>query len=246
MKPPIIVSFASKGRENYNKAQLALIQSAVHGVNWNGHYDIKSLDGWCDSYCGVGISLGAYPSCQKFKCKTHQEVPYQFKLAMIQDAREKGYTQVIWCDSTIQFLKPIDPLLESAKKNGIVVFDNVSYPLAAWIHDEALIRLGIDLSNREYINKLPQIMACCIIFDFSNPVAGEIMDEWIAISEDGVSFRNNVSSRPEYIDHRHDQAILSYLVYKRGIKYHPYGELVYPPHQITKEYGDPYFMNKGV
>ena len=75
----IVVSFASKGRENYNKAQLGLIKSCVN-AGWDGDYLIRSYDGYCDNYLGVDIKLGSYPITEKHGlCPNHAEIPWGFK-----------------------------------------------------------------------------------------------------------------------------------------------------------------------
>lgn len=243
-----IISFASHGRENYNQALLGLI-SSCHKI-WDGDYFIYSLDGYIDKYLNVPIIMGQgkYPKTSMGQCYNNNEVPYQFKVAMFQMAIDNGYDQVIWMDSTTRMMKHPKNLLDQAKKQGVVTFHNLGHPLCHWISDAALTKLGVNPKDREYINTLPQIMACVIIFDFTNPKGKEIFQKWKQHSQDGVSFQNGYGSeRPEFIAHRHDQAILSYIVHKEGIPMNPYGELCYPPHHVTKEYGsDIYFLNKGV
>ena len=248
MKKPIIISFASQGRENYNKAMLYLISSCQD--IWDGDYMLWSLDGYIDQYKDVSIILGngKYPNSTMGQCYNHAEVPYQFKPHLFQKAFDEGYRQVIWCDSTIRMLKHPKPLLEIAKKQGVVTFHNLGHPLSHWISDAALNQLGVNPKDRNTINTLEQIMACVIIFDFDNPNGLEIFNEWMKHAQDGVSFQNGYgSSRPEFISHRHDQAVLSYIVQKAGIPMQPYGQLCYPPHHETKEFGkDIYFLNKGL
>lgn len=235
-----ITSFSSTGRENYNKALLRMIKSCQE-CGWDGGYHIRTLDGYVDEYMGVKIINGAYPA----GCNNHAEVPYGFKPAIIKEAIDKGYEQVVWCDSTIKMMKDITPLLDYAKQFGVCAFDNLGYPLNGWISDIALERLQI--TEKDLLD-IKQIMACCIIFDISNPVGKRIFNEWYEASKDGVSFQNGYgSSRRGFVAHRHDQAVLSGLLWKYKIELLPYGKLVYQPHDTTFEYGkDIYFLNKGV
>lgn len=243
-----IVSFASHGRENYNQGMHNLIRS-LNDCGYEGGKLMYSFDSYVDEYLGVKIERGLsmnYPNSKAFMCHNHNEIPYQFKLAMIQRAREAGYEQVIWCDSTVRMVKDPQPLLEMSKEKGVCVFDNLGHGLAPWISDIACKMLGINMEKE--LPNLPQIMACVVIFDFTNKVGVEIFEEWVRHSQNGVSFANgNGSERAEFKAHRHDQCILSYLIHKRGIAYEPYGKLVYPPHDVSGEYGnDIYFINKGV
>jgi hypothetical protein len=244
---PCIVSFSSVGRENYNKAMFSLIRSVRDVASDSIDMMMYSFDGYTDEYLGQKIELGNkmnYPQPKAWQCFNNAEIPYQFKLAMIQRAREAGYTQIIWCDSTVRMSRDISPILEKANKQGVCVFDNLGHPLWNWISDIACERLNIDV---ETLKTCPQIMACVIAFDFSNPLGSTIFDAWVKFSQDGVSFHNYKSTREGFVAHRHDQAVLSYLVHKMGIPFEPYGTMVYKLHAQNKEYGDKYmFINWGV
>jgi hypothetical protein len=242
----IIVSFSSTGRENYPKAQLGLIKSCVN-AKWDGDYLIRSLDGYCDNYLGVDILLGSYPVTERFGvCNNHAEIPWGFKPDLILEAIEKGYDKIIWCDSTIRMKKNPYELLEYAKYHGVCAFDNLGHPLKNWISDVALEHLHITEEELQ-ANNIPQIMACCIVFDVSNEIGRKVFIDWSLLSKDGACFQNYPSKREGFVVHRHDQAVLSGLLWKYKIPLLPYGKLVYPPHDSNFEYGDDiYFVNKGV
>jgi hypothetical protein len=239
-----LISFSSQGRENYNKAMLNLIKSTKN--YWDGDYLMYSLDGYADEYMGVKINLGSYPYPERFSDRNnHAEVPYQFKSNLFQMAREKGYDQVVWCDSTIRMTTNPEALLQHANKHGLAVFDNLGHPLKYWISDICVERLGLTPDELEVC---PQIMACVIIFDFTTEKGNKVFERWLAASRDGVSFQNGYGSKREgFKAHRHDQATLSGICFQEGVPLLPYGKLVYPPHDKTKEYGeDIFFINKGV
>lgn len=239
-----IVSFASTGRELYPKAQLRLIRSIVDS-SWGGGIIMMCYDGYVDEYCGVQIELGKYPKSEKYQLfHNHEELPYGFKPEIIQVARENGFSKVIWCDSTILLAKPPYATLTHAKLHGVAAFENLGHPLKHYVSDLAMERQGIDESELEDI---PQIMACCVAFDFENPKGVEAFEKWIEASRDGVSFQNYGSVRSDFKTHKHDQAVLSMILYKLQIPLLPYGKLVYHPHNETKEYGDDFeFVNKGI
>lgn len=239
-----IVSFSHKGREDYDAAQLRLIKSCVN-VGWDGDYIIRSYTGYCDNYMGVDIILGSYPVTEKCGLSNNRdEVPYGFKTFIIQEAREKGYEQIIWADSSIRMVKDPKPLFDHTHVYGVGAFENLGHPLKNWISDVAVEHLHISESSLE---GMQQIMACCILFDFSTPECNSIFDEWMALGRDGACFQNYGSKRPGFRAHRHDQAVLSGILAKRGVPLLPYGKLVYPPHDTDFTYGnDIYFVNKGV
>ena len=237
-----IVSFGSKGLymynrhlEDYNKGLKTMITSTIG--TWDGDYLIHSIDADFTEYMGVEITINK-------SLNTHGEVPYQFKPAMIDIAYKLGYEQVVWVDSTIRMVKHPQELLDHAKKYGVCVFDNLGHPLKYWCSDIAQSKQGVTNAEME---TMQQIMACVIIFDFTNPKGKEIFERWKQASLDGISFKNERSNREGFRGHRHDQAVLSMICAKESIPLLPYGYLVYPPHDQTKEYGDNiYFVNKGI
>lgn len=241
-----IVSFASHARENYNQFLLGLIRSC-HNAGWRrngGEYYIRSFDGYIDEYLGVPIINGSYPITEKFGlCYPHDSVPWGFKPHLILEAAEKGYEQIIWCDSKIRMLQYPEPLLELAKKRGVVVFDNLGHPLKYWISDLAQQRLFISDKDLE---DMKQIMGCMIIFDLSNSVGVKVLNRWLEASRDGVSFQNYGSRREGFKGSRNDQACLSGILNIMGVPIEPYGGLCYPPFDTTKEFGEPYFVNSGI
>lgn len=240
-----LISFSSHGRENYNEAMLNMIASCEN--KWLGDYLLYSFDGYCPEFLGVKINLCEsikFPQPKQFIASAHSEVPYQFKPAMFQIAIEQGYEQVVWIDSTIRMVKHPQELLDHAKEHGVCVFDNLGHPLKNWCSDIAQQKQGVTNAEME---TMQQIMACVIIFDFTNPKGKEIFERWKQASLDGVSFKNERSNREGFRDHRHDQAVLSMICAKESIPVLPYGYLVYPPHDATKEYGENiYFINKGI
>jgi len=244
MTDKVLVSFFNHSRENYNKAALGLIRSFVE-IGWDGDYMLRSSDGYIDEYLGVKITNGSYPITKEYGlCYNQAEAPYLFKPYMIQEAFEAGYNKIIWCDSTMRVKKDLKPLWDIAAQRGIVAFDNIGHPLRFWISDVAREHLRI---TEHQLSAMPQIMACCILFDFSHWLTKHLFGEWITLGRGGACFQNYGSMREGFRGHRHDQAILSGILAKNGIPLEPYGKLVYPPHDIDLLYGDDiFFVNKGI
>jgi hypothetical protein len=229
---PVLVSTSSKGREDYNKAQLALIKSTHdHKLRLTHDYMMRSVDGYCDNYYGIPIKLGSWPVTDKYGTAwQHADMPYQFKPFAIQEAIESGYTRVLWCDSTIRLMANPEPLWEQCATNGILAWDNEGHPLDKWIAPHAAEAIGIDPKG------VKQIMACCIMFDFSHPITQVVFDEWIECSRNGSFLSKGFNN------HRHDQACLSAILHKHNVPIQPYGALAYPHYTPVK----PIFLNWGV
>jgi hypothetical protein len=162
-------------------------------------------------------------------------MPYQFKPFAIQEALEAGYKQILWCDSTIRFMANPEPLWNQCAEHGILAWNNEGHPLKDWISDFAVTKLRCDVTN------MKQIMACCIMFDFTHPKTLKVFEQWIDGSTNG-SFRNHTSRSETFKGSRHDQAYLSALLQMNDIPIQPYGALCYP--HLTPPL--PTFVNWGV
>ena len=234
----IVVNVATYGREDYPQAQDRLIYNFTEN-SWDGDYMMFSdkprlheKQVMINDIIGSGI-------------RPNSEVPYAFKPDSMRKAALAGYTKIMWCDSTIMMLKNLDPLFEIAAERGVVAFHNLGHDLNDYISDYAADQLGI-LDKLKRKISISQIMACCIIFDLDNDKGNEIFTSWFDSSYHKGMFENSESWRPEFKAHRHDQAILSGLLYQHDIELCRYGMLVYEPHDRTKEFGDPFLLNKGL
>lgn len=235
MKDKVLVNVATYGREDYPTIQDRMI------------YNFKSM-GWDGDYLMFSDRPRIHETGVEVKdvagiVRSQQEMPYAFKGDVINEARASGYKKVIWADSTILMQKDLNQLFNEATVKGIVAFHNLGHDLAPYISDEAAEYL--EILNDPNFEKIKQIMACSMIFDFNNPVAVEIFEIWHGMSWGGV-FKETGSKRANYKGHRHDQAVMSALLYKFDIPLNKYGDLVYEPHNVTKEYGDPFLLNKGI
>lgn len=246
----VIVSFATKGRENYCGMLLRLIDSCKQ--HWPGDLLIYSPDHDLNEYKGVTIHK-KWPDPEGIKSYTHAEMPYQFKTALIQKAIELGYERIIWLDSSMQLKKDLTPLLNNSK-TGVVTFHNLGHPVYKYLSDEALEMLDV---SEESINDIDQIWGGAFMLDFTKPYTHRFFTVLKAFSVNG-SFKNGTSKRAGFIAHRHDQSVMSVLLSKGllMVTYYwrydysdmlPYGQILCPPHDTSGEYGtDPYLVCRGL
>jgi hypothetical protein len=153
---------------------------------------------------------------------------------MIDWARENGYNEVYWLDSSLVLAKDITGLA-----SPIMAFHNLGHDLYKYISDEATINLNIS----EYdLKGVEQTWGGAIGFNFATLKANEIFDELIHQSEIG-SFNEGISTRQGFIAHRHDQAVMSVLFHIHNIPLLRYGKIVtYPHYEPPYEYGQHYFI----
>lgn len=226
-----LVSFSSKGRGDYNKGLLRLIDSAKE--HWKGDILCYSPDHPLTEYKGVKINKGL-PEPKNIRSYPHAEMPYQFKFALIQEAVEKGYDRIVWLDTTMIINKDLTPLFGNY---GISVFHNLGHPLNKYISDHACSLLGV---NDEIILNMDQIWGGALLFDFTVRNCFTVFQELKKFSVNG-SFKDGGSKRPGFVAHRHDQAVMSVLMNGKCDLY-PYGKIAAYEHYLNKEYGDDIYL----
>lgn len=233
----VIVSFATKGRENYCGMLLRLIDSCKQ--HWPGDLLIYSPDHDLNEYKGVTIHK-KWPDPEGIKSYTHQEMPYQFKTALIQKAIELGYERIIWLDSSMQMKKDLTPLFDSP----MTFFHNLGHPTWRYLSDEAQSLLGIE---DEPLYKNEQVWGGAFALNFGHKETHRFFNELKTCSTNG-SFKNGGSKRKGFIAHRHDQAVMScVLAIDYDFNMLPYGQILCPPHDTSGEYGtDPYLVCRGL
>lgn len=233
-----IVSFASKGREPYQVMLLRLIDSALQ--HWKGDMLVYSPDFDIHEYRGVAIHKG-YPKPVGVKSFTHQEMPYQFKTAMIQLALEQGYERIIWLDSSMIIKKDLTPLFDMGEE-GITTFHNLGHDTWKYISDDAQ---RILCTPDELLKNIPQIWGGAFALNFTKAYCHFFFNRLKECSMNG-SFKNNGSKRNGFVAHRHDQSVMSVLLYCVN-EMLPYGNILCPPHDTDGTYGtDPYLICKGL
>lgn len=236
----VIVSFSTKGRENYNGMLLRLIDSCLE--HWKGDLLIYSPDHELSEYRGVTIHKG-WPDPLGIKSYTHTEMPYQFKTALIQKAVELGYERIIWLDSSMQLKKDLRTLLDDST-TGVVTFENLGHPTWKYLSSNAELLLKID-GYKHDVHEIPQIWGGAFMLDLTKKNALEIFYTLKLFSING-SFLDRGNSKNGFIAHRHDQSVMSVIMYKKCDMW-PYGEILCPPHDKTGEYGnDPYLICRGL
>lgn len=218
MTSDAIVSFAQHGREPYPLGLPRVVRSARE-AGFHGDFILSSPDYGSDASWN-GERNSVIPSMP-----AHWDIPYGFKPEIVRAARDRGYKRVLWCDATVFFVHSISDVFDEISKHGVLVFDNPGCPESTWTSDDCLSAIGCPV---ETARTFVQVMACVLGFDFTNPKACTLFDDWYSFSKDYVSFRGvSGSHRADFKGHRHDQSVISYLAHADGFEKIPYGYLAY-------------------
>lgn len=229
MSKPLIISFASKGREDYLKMSETLYRSVKE--HWKYDYLFYTMDGNRDEFDGMKLTqITELPQPSTWHCNPHSVTPYQFKFGLIDHAREMGYDKIIWLDSSISLAKCPLKLLEQSNK-GIMAFHNLGHEI-----ENHYSQRCVHLFDEQWSWNAPQTWGGCVGFDFSKDKTIDIFKEIIRYSEWGA-----FSNQEGYPNHRHDQTVMSVVFYNYGIVLYNYGHIVNSIHAKEPfEYGNYY------
>lgn len=229
-----VISYAQNGREDYTAGMRRMAQSIIDQAKKNVAMILVSPD------ADYGY-VGTVPVNRPWRgMPQHQHVPYGFKPWLFKTAFDAGFNCVLWCDSTIQAIKPIEEIFDAASHQGLFVGDNPGCEQRTWCSDDALDAMGCPRDAR-----FNQIMACSLAIDIAHPAGRAVFDGWWALCNDGVTFAGRGGSvRPEFRGHRHDQAALSWLCEKNYVHREPYGRLCY--WSDRSKYPNAVLCNRGI
>lgn len=176
--------------------------------------DAVYYNGSCNSFsnsCEQGIDLMLWTDQLPPGSKPHSESPYGFKVHAIKYAYERGYTSILWLDSSAHAVKEdVSPIFEKIEKEGYYVMSHID-PLENWVGNVALKYYNIDRSLLLGHN-LPS--GSCYGFDLTKDIIKVLFSEFEHAEERGL-FKSEILS--ETSCHRHDEAILALLMHDYGI-----------------------------
>ena len=181
--------------------------------------------------CGYTGDFLLFSESDKSRFPSHDDSPWAFKPLAIREAFNRGYEYVLWLDSSMICIRNPRRIFSKIICNGYYFVTQKSDSFGEWCSDYALSELGI---NREQSFSFEELNAAIVGFNKSNKKACNILDEWCSFALKGKAFRglpkeynlyetfnnNNrqCSSDIRVKGHRHDQTVLSYLVWKNHCK----------------------------
>lgn len=178
----------------YKRGQERLINSLVHH---GFRYDILAYQDFqtnsFDKSCGYNIKADALTA-----------------------AIDLGYERILWLDSSVWAIKPIEPIFDYIDENGWYFYSN-GFNLAQWSDDNALEYFGF---TRDQAEKLPDISSSMFGLHMGNPKAQEFAKQWILSARRGMwatSRFGGGSDDPRFEADRQDQSCASLIIHKLGM-----------------------------
>lgn len=198
--------------ENINKA--IIINCGIG--HWYGHGSrrlAKSLN-----FVGWGGETLIYADEYPPYSHKHEDVPYYMKIAAFEQAIEKGFTHILWCDSSMWAVANPVKLFDIIDEQGYWFFSS-GYNLAQSVNDHALAAVQLSRDEAEGVTEWASGL---VGINLNNPNGKNLYTTWKEYMDLGLSrgSRNhdNQSQDPRFIHHRQDQSCLSLSAWKHGLR----------------------------
>ena len=117
---------------------------------------------------------------------SHFEAPFGFKPFCFMEAKKLGYDQILWMDSALVAIRPLEPIFKILEQKGYALFKNYTRTLGEWCSDEVL---RMNNMTREDAMKIPEVNAAGIGLNLKNAIANEFLRMWHQKATDGRTFR---------------------------------------------------------
>ena len=169
----------------------------------------------------------AFTTYEEIGSPSHEDVPYAFKAYAIKKAIELGYDLILWVDSPVYAIKPLDKIFDHIEKEGYLLFDNIGFTIGDFTSDKCLDLMGM---TRDEAFSKQMIMACVMGLNVKKTFPLYAFFNYLELAKDQGHYEgdwnnNNlqVSSDPRVKGHRHDQSVMSILAAQHELKLtHPH------------------------
>jgi hypothetical protein len=151
------------------------------GINYNFEKGIDRLEkNIKDIYDIPFFGYKTYPKGSP----THQECPFAFKFYCIRECFEKGFTNILWLDSSVIIKKKLDDVFYNIEKNGYFFVKN-NHSIGEYCHDKALHTLNI---SRELLFNKWSLQGTNFGLNMSNNSSIVFLEKMFEYSKDGITF----------------------------------------------------------
>ncbi len=154
-----------------------------------------------------------FNSLEELGSPSHLDNPYAFKVYAIEKALQKGYTQILWLDSSAYAIKNVEVIFNLIRRNGHFM-EEAGHPASHWSNDKSLDYFSL---TREEAANIPLYSAGFTGLNFNNATTQKFFQLWKKSMLDGIF-------RGDWSNHRHDLTCASIIAHKLGMKYQKCGK----------------------
>ena len=143
----------------------------------------------------------------------HKDNPYAFKIYAIEEALKRGYTQILWLDSSAYAIANVEPIFNLIRRNGHFMED-AGHQADKWTNDRTLEYYSL---TKEDAAKIRLYSAGFTGLNFNNDITVTFFEMWKQSMIDG-------QFKGDWSNHRHDLTCASIIAHRLGMKYETCGK----------------------
>ena len=171
-------------------------------------------------------------------CPPHHERMYAFKIWAMQRAIDAGFRYILWMDTSFQPIRSIQPLWEVIEREGWYAGPQGNAMLGEYCSDDFVrdtSSTGNKEDSRNELRSVPLVYSGLFGVDVKSDFGMALWLSWREtqnlglwngahynatgepITHVGQKLRGHVSKDASVKGHRHDEAALSWLLWRRGL-----------------------------
>lgn len=167
----------------------------------------------------------------------HMDNPYAFKIYAFDEAIKRGFTSVLWLDSSVVLRKDITPIFEEIEREGYIMQEAGCY-VGEWCNDKTLEYFN--LTREEAMKMVMYGNAGLLGLNLHNYKSESFFEAWKTSMLDGCFIG-------DWSNHRHDMTCGSIIANRSGMNYHKGDELLqYSPPDAPLINDTIYFSAQGM
>lgn len=143
-------------------------------------------------------------------CPRHVDVPFAFKAYALNLAARRWQT-LLWCDSSILPIRPLEPLWERIERDGYWFANNAGWSNYQWTADSAypelfpeVFREAVDADpiawSRTMNRHIPHVVATAFGISTAHPKGRKFLDEYYRLASETQAFCGPWVNGPKYHD----------------------------------------------
>lgn len=149
--------------------------------------------------------------------KFDKDCNYNVKPSAFTEAIKKGYSHILWCDSSVWALNDPMPVFDIINDKGYF-FWNSGYNCAQVCNDNSLNYFN---KTRDEVENWPDISSGIIGVNLKSQIGRKFISLWLKAARNGIfkgsRFHDNQSSDPRFLFHRQDQSAASLIAGEMGL-----------------------------
>lgn len=148
----------------------------------------------------------------------HIHIPYYMKIATFEESIKRGYSHILWLDSSFWAIKNPMKMFDIINEQGYYFF-STGYNLAQSVNDATLEFCN---RSRDDAENQTEWASGCLGINLNNEVGKKLYERWKYYMDSGLSRgsreHDNQSQDPRFRFHRQDQSCLNMAIWDLELK----------------------------